>query len=348
MAQTNNYTTDSEELQRALVYERGEASSNAQNLGIRLSSEQEAKAQAWEAVAKEYREFTADQVDEGKPTESGESREVAMDESALENQQSADVPSDLCAGAALNSDVNQPDMDEEADRADAVTNDINSGTAQMESGSLDADTVKRIALIKRGAQEQSQFIQNATMRQLSAQYGAENVGDITLTDEQRAAYDDMADQAQNGTNYNNVTAMEAITDARRMDGRVAGFDNTIFANGVSALINDAKQPPAEARQGLDVSETAMAHGLGNTVGTTLAQQVEAVQPLDSLNADNDTGGADQLKPAEADSTQVAETMESLQDGRNNGFNSGNGSASDLTNERLDQADEQMRAIDKLG
>ena len=49
--------------------------------------------------------------------------------------------------------------------------------------------------------------------------GAENVGDITLTDEQRAAYDDMTNQAQNGTNYNNVTAMEAITDACR-NGRL--------------------------------------------------------------------------------------------------------------------------------
>ena len=88
-------------------------------------------------------------------------------------------------------------------------------------------------------------------------HGAENVGDIALTDEQRAAYDDMTDQAQNGTNYNNVTAMEAITDARRMDGHVTSFDNTIFANGVSTLINDAKQPPAEAKQGLDVSELAI-------------------------------------------------------------------------------------------
>ena len=34
-----------------------------------------------------------------------------------------------------------------------------------------------------------------------------------------------------------------------MDGYVTSFDNTIFANGVSTLINDAKQPPAEAKQG---------------------------------------------------------------------------------------------------
>ena len=159
-------------------------------------------------------------------------------------------------------------------------------------------------------------------------YGAENVGDITLTDEQRAAYDDMANQAQNGTNYNNVTAMEAITDACRMDGYVTSFDNTIFANGVSTLINDAKQPPAEAKQGLDVSELAMAHGLGNAVGTTLTQQVEAVQPLDSLGPDNNDSGMSKLD--DATSSRATETMEALQDGRNSGFNSGNSSASDLT------------------
>lgn len=90
----------------------------------------------------------------------------------------------------------------------------------------------------------------------------------------------------------------------------------------------------------------MAHGLGNTVGTTLTQQVEAVQPLDSLDSDSDDSGMS--KPDGVTSSWAAETMEALQDGRNSGFNSGNSSASDLTNERIDQADEQACLIDKLG
>ena len=207
-------------------------------------------------------------------------------------------------------------------------------TPQPESESLDADTVKRIALIKRGAQEQPQFIQNATMQQLTAQYGADNVGTIEMTDEQRMAYDDMTKQAQNGNNYNDITAMEAITDANRIDGHNTSFDNTIFANGVGTLMNDAKQPPAEARQGLDVSEATIAHGLGNTVATNLASQVESVQPLDSLGDDN----PNQIKSTGESLAQAATTMESLQDSQNSGFNSGNGSTSDLTNERLDEAD----------
>ena len=346
MAQTNNYTTDNEELQRALAYERGEASGNAQqNLGIRLSAEQEARAQAWEAVAEEYRGFTVDQA--GGSAEPVESQESTASEPAQDNPQAAaSIRPAVRVDAAPELNVNQTSASEEGVQANAIIDGANPDVASPESGALDADAVKRIALIKRGAQEQSQFIQNATMQQLSAQYGAENVGDITLTDEQRAAYDDMTNQAQNGTNYNNVTAMEAITDARRMDGHVTSFDNTIFANGVSTLINDAKQPPAEAKQGLDVSELAMAHGLGNTVGTTLTQQVEAVQPLDSLDSDSDDSGMS--KPDGVTSSWVAETMEALQDGRNSGFNSGNSSASDLTNERIDQADEQACLIDKLG
>ncbi len=344
MAQTNNYTTDNEELQRALAYERGEASGNAQqNLGIRLSAEQEARAQAWEVVAEEYRGFTVDQA--SGSAEPVESQESTVGESVQYNPQAAvSTWPAVHVDAAPEPNADQARASGEDVQANTIIDGANPDVASPESGALDADTVKRIALIKRGAQEQSQFIQNATMQQLSAQYGAENVGDITLTDEQRAAYDGMTDQAQNGTNYNNVTAMEAITDARRMDGRVTGFDNTIFANGVSALINDAKQPPAEAKQGLDVSELAMAHGLGNTVGTTLTQQVEAVQPLDSLDSDSDDSGMS--KPDGVTSSWAAETMEALQDGRNSGFNSGNSSASDLTNERIDQADEQACLIDK--
>ena len=90
----------------------------------------------------------------------------------------------------------------------------------------------------------------------------------------------------------------------------------------------------------------LAHGLGNTVGTTLTQQVEAVQPLDSLGPDNNDSGMSKLD--DATSSRATETMEALQDGRNSGFNSGNSSASDLTNERIDQADEQACLIDKLG
>ena len=178
------------------------------------------------------------------------------------------------------------------------------------------------------------------MQQLTAQYGADNVGTIEMTDEQRMAYDDMTEQAQNGNNYNDITAMEAITDANRIDGHNTSFDNTIFANGVGTLMNDAKQPPAEARQGLDVSEATIAHGLGNTVATNLASQVESVQPLDSLGDDN----PNQIESTGESLAQATTTMESLQDSQNSGFNSGNGSTSDLTNERLDEADAK---IDKL-
>ena len=322
MTQTSNYTTDNDELQRALAYERGEASNNVQNSGIKLSAEQEARAQAWEAVAEEYRGFAAEQADR--------SAEPAV-ESATEPVEAAD-------STELQNSVNTEVAHDSSQPNEGIVNsDV---TPQPESESLDADTVKRIALIKRGAQEQSQFIQNATMQQLTAQYGADNVGTIEMTDEQRMAYDDMTEQAQNGNNYNDITAMEAITDANRIDGHNTSFDNTIFANGVGTLMNDAKQPPAEARQGLDVSEAAIAHGLGNTVATNLASQVESVQPLDSLGGDN----PNQIESTGESLAQATTTMESLQDSQNSGFNSGNGSTSDLTNERLDEADAK---IDKL-
>ena len=322
MTQTSNYTTDNDELQRALAYERGEASNNVQNSGIKLSAEQEARAQAWEAVAEEYRGFAAEQADRlAEPAvESATEPVEAADSTELQNSVNTEVAHD-------NSQPNEG----------IVNSDV---TPQPESESLDADTVKRIALIKRGAQEQSQFIQNATMQQLTAQYGADNVGTIEMTDEQRMAYDDMTEQAQNGNNYNDITVMEAITDANRIDGHNTSFDNTIFANGVSTLMNDAKQPPAEARQGLDVSEAAIAHGLGNTVATNLASQVESVQSLDSLGG----GNPNQIESTGESLAQAATTMESLQDSQNSGFNSGNGSTSDLTNERLDEADAK---IDKL-
>lgn len=320
MTQTSNYTTDNDELQRALAYERGEASNNVQNSGIKLSAEQEARAQAWEAVAEEYRGFAAEQADR--------SAEPAV-ESATEPVEAAD-------STELQSSVNTEVTHDNSQPNYGIVN----ADAAPQQESIDADTVKRIALIKRGAQEQSQFIQNATMQRLTAQYGADNVGTIEMTDEQRMAYDDMTEQAQNGNNYNDITAMEAITDANRIDGHNTSFDNTIFANGVSTLMNDAKQPPAEARQGLDVSEAAIAHGLGNTVATNLASQVESVQPLDSLGGDN----PNQIESTGESLAQATTTMESLQDSQNGGFNSGNGSTSDLTNERLDEADAK---IDKL-
>lgn len=320
MTQASNYTTDNDELQRALAYERGEASNNVQNSGIKLSAEQEARAQAWEAVAEEYRGFAAEQADR--------SAEPAV-ESATEPVEAAD-------STELQSSVNTEVTHDNSQPNYGIVN----ADAAPQQESIDADTVKRIALIKRGAQEQSQFIQNATMQQLTAQYGADNVGTIEMTDEQRMAYDDMTEQAQNGNNYNDITAMEAITDANRIDGHNTSFDNTIFANGISTLMNDAKQPPAEARQGLDVSEAAIAHGLGNTVATNLASQVESVQPLDSLGGDN----PNQIESTGESLAQATTTMESLQDSQNSGFNSGNGSTSDLTNERLDEADAK---IDKL-
>lgn len=320
MTQTSNYTTDNDELQRALAYERGEASNNVQNSGIKLSAEQEARAQAWEAVAEEYRGFAAEQADR--------SAEPAV-ESATEPVEAAD-------STELQSSVNTEVTHDNSQPNYGIVN----ADAAPQQESIDADTVKRIALIKRGAQEQSQFIQNATMQQLTAQYGADNVGTIEMTDEQRMAYDDMTEQAQNGNNYNDITAMETITDANRIDGHNTSFDNTIFANGVGTLMNDAKQPPAEARQGLDVSEATIAHGLGNTVATNLASQVESVQPLDSLGDDN----PNQIESTGESLAQATTTMESLQDSQNSGFNSGNGSTSDLTNERLDEADAK---IDKL-
>ena len=160
MTQTSNYTTDNDELQRALAYERGEASNNAQNLGVKLSAEQEARAQAWEAVAEEYRSFTAEQAD--KPTEP--------------DAELATEPVEAADSTELQSSVNAEVAHDNPQPNEGIVNtDV---APQSGSGSLDVDTVKRIALIKRGAQEQSQFIQNATMQQLTAQYGADNVGTI--------------------------------------------------------------------------------------------------------------------------------------------------------------------------
>ena len=120
MAQTNNYTTDNEELQRALAYERGEASGNAQqNLGIRLSAEQEARAQAWEAVAEEYRGFTVDQA--GGSAEPVEPQESTASEPAQDNPQAAaSIRPAVRVDAAPELNVNQTSASEEGVQANAI------------------------------------------------------------------------------------------------------------------------------------------------------------------------------------------------------------------------------------
>ena len=203
-----------------------------------------------------------------------------------------------------------------------------------------AEEVRKTAIIKKGAVRQSPFIQSATARQLEV-YGDASDGDnpLQLTDEEQRAYDDMHQQMMMGNNVANVTAVDAITGASSMNSNTTGFDQTIQANGIGALMQDAKLPPSESRQGLDTSEMVIASQVGFTPETTLASQVESVQPLDRLGGDN----PNEIRATGVDIDQAASTLQLVDSGQNNGMNL-DGTVSDLSEKRLRAAQDDVLSI----
>lgn len=214
------------------------------------------------------------------------------------------------------------------------------GEIAPEQTSVDADTERLIALEKAGTENQSQFIQNATAQQLRAKYGVDS---LEMTEGEQRAYDDMVYQMRQGNNATNLASINAITGVNRYDSHNTGFDHTITANGVAALMQEAKQPPAEQRQGLDNSEMILAAGAGNTPDGQLSSQIESVQPLDNLGGDN----PNEINATGQDIDQAERTLSFVDNAQNYGFNAGNDSISEQNRRRLAEAREDVDDIQSL-
>lgn len=214
------------------------------------------------------------------------------------------------------------------------------GEVVPEQTSVDADTERLIALEKAGTENQSQFIQNATAQQLRAKYGVDS---LEMTEGEQKAYDDMVYQMRQGNNATNLASINAITGVDRYDSHNTGFDHTITANGVAALMQEAKQPPAEQRQGLDNSEMILAAGAGNTPDGQLSSQIESVQPLDNLGGDN----PNEINATGQDIDQAERTLSFVDNAQNYGFNAGNDSISEQNRRRLAEAREDVDDVQSL-
>lgn len=209
-----------------------------------------------------------------------------------------------------------------------------------EQTSVDADTEREIALEKAGTEKQSQFIKNATAQRLRAKYGVDS---LEMTEGEQKAYDDMVYQMRQGNNATNLASINAITGVDRYDSHNTGFDHTITANGVATLMQEAKQPPAEQRQGLDNSEMILAAGAGNTPDGQLSSQIESVQPLDNLGGDN----PNEINATGQDIDQAERTLSFVDNAQNYGFNAGNDSISEQNRRRLAEAREDVDDIQSL-
>ena len=214
------------------------------------------------------------------------------------------------------------------------------GEVVPEQTSVDADTEREIALEKAGTENQSQFIKNATAQRLRAKYGVDS---LEMTEGEQKAYDDMVYQMRQGNNATNLASINAITGVDRYDSHNTGFDHTITANGVAALMQEAKQPPAEQRQGLDNSEMILAAGAGNTPDGQLSSQIESVQPLDNLGGDN----PNEINATGQDIDQAERTLSFVDNAQNYGFNAGNDSISEQNRRRLAEAREDVDDIQSL-
>ena len=214
------------------------------------------------------------------------------------------------------------------------------GEVVPEQTLVDADTEREIALEKAGTENQSQFIKNATAQRLRAKYGVDS---LEMTESEQKAYDDMVYQMRQGNNATNLASINAITGVDRYDSHNTGFDHTITANGVAALMQEAKQPPAEQRQGLDNSEMILAAGAGNTPDGQLSSQIESVQPLDNLGGDN----PNEINATGQDIDQAERTLSFVDNAQNYGFNAGNDSISEQNRRRLAEAREDVDDVQSL-
>lgn len=196
------------------------------------------------------------------------------------------------------------------------------------------DEIRRSAVIKAGAANQSQFIQSATAKEIGAE-------DIRMTDEERAAYDDMMYQMRLGNNSTSVAAINEITGLDRISGSNTAFNQTIESNGVAAMMQEAKQPQSEKNLGLDVSEQVAAAGISSIEEGKLATQVEAAKLFDEQNSDS------LLETNAANVDKASEAVQAVDYSQNNGYMGGYGSTEQLSRERIDQANQQAQEIKNI-
>ena len=336
--QSNDYTTD-EERQRQLAFERGGLNqANSEPTLIdpnQLSEAERQRYDGWMDIYNEYNNVNG-QAAVGSTVEQSAADEV---------QQLDAVPNDMARGTVAENESEvaaQPEqVVEQLSEQPMVQSIVEQTVAPEPPKERSIEEIRESAIAKKGAERQSQFIQSATARQLEV-YGDASDGDnpLQLTDEEQRAYDDMHQQMMLGNNATSATAINAITGADVMNGHTTDFDQTIQANGIGALMQDAKLPPSESRQGLDTSEMVIASQVGFTPETTLASQVESVQPLDRLGGDNPN---EIINATGVDIDQAASTLQLVDSGQNNGMNL-DGTVSDLSEERLRAAQDDVLSM----
>ncbi len=336
--QSNDYTAD-EERQRQLAFERGGLNqANSEPTLIDPNQLSEAERQrygGWMDIYNEYNNVNG-QAAVGSTVEQPAADEV---------QQLDAVPNDMARETVAENESEvaaQPEqVVEQLSEQPMVQSIVEQTVAPEPPKERSIEEIRESAIAKKGAERQSQFIQSATARQLEV-YGDASDGDnpLQLTDEEQRAYDDMHQQMMLGNNATSATAINAITGADVMNGHTTDFDQTIQANGIGALMQDAKLPPSESRQGLDTSEMVIASQVGFTPETTLASQVESVQPLDRLGGDNPN---EIINATGVDIDQAASTLQLVDSGQNNGMNL-DGTVSDLSEERLRAAQDDVLSM----
>lgn len=297
----NAYMSD--EMKRLAAFERGIATNTGNNEKPfdfdGLSPERQDQILGWEAIGEEYANNPAvEQANE------------AVEEINDVHIEATDQPTEITAET--------PDASEPPELRE-----------QNESGSI--DEIRRSAIIKAGAANQSQYIQSATAKEIGAD-------DIRMTDEERAAYDEMMYQMRLGDNSTDVAAINEITGLDRVSGSNTAFNQTIESNGVAAMMQEAKQPQSEKNLGLDVSEQVAAAGISSIEEGKLATQVEAAKLFD------EQGGDSVLEMNTANVDKASEAVQAVDYSQNNGYMGGYGSTEQLSRERIDQANQQAQEI----
>lgn len=295
----------SDEMKRLAAFERGVAANTGNNEKPfdfnSLPPDRQDQILGWEAIGEEYANNPA-----GEQT----SEAVEVNDVCTE-------PSDQSVEAIAETPGN-PESPESLE--------------QNEPRSI--DEIRRSAVIKAGAANQSQFIQSATAKEIGA-------NDIRMTDEEQAAYDDMMYQMRLGDNSTDVTAINEITGLNRIGGSNTAFNQTIESNGVAAMMQEAKQPQSEKNLGLDVSEQVAAAGISSIEEGKLATQVEAARLFDEQNSDS----ALEMNAANVD--KASEAVQAVDYSQNNGYMGGYGSTEQLSRERIDQANQQAQEIKNI-
>lgn len=296
----NAYMSD--EMKRLAAFERGVATNTGNSEKPfdfnSLPPDRQDQILGWEAIGEEYAD---------NPAEEQVSEVVEVNDVYTE-------PSDQSVGAIAETPGNpEPPEPLEQDEPRSI------------------DEIRRSAVIKAGAANQSQFIQSATAKEIGA-------NDIRMTDEEQAAYDDMMYQMRLGDNSTDVTAINEITGLNRISGSNTAFNQTIESNCVAAMMQEAKQPQSEKNLGLDVSEQVAAAGISSIEEGKLATQVEAARLFDEQNSDS----ALEMNAANVD--KASEAVQAVDYSQNNGYMGGYGSTEQLSRERIDQANQQAQEL----